>query len=130
MSDLTLVLPLKRVHNSNHRGHWSVAQSKRAELRQLAALESRRQGVGARVAPVHLWVEFHFPDRRGRDLDNIEIKGAIDGLVDAGILPDDSRQVIPTVTRHAGEGRSDKGTLRLEISLYDPYHPHEIGERP
>lgn len=115
MTELTLTMPAAQVNNSNRRQHWSLTAANRSLMRTMAGIEGRRL---AQVAgPVHLVAEFEFPDRRVRDLDNFEIKGAIDGLVDARVLPDDDRTRLVAVTRRTGPGRSPKGRIRIHITL-------------
>jgi Holliday junction resolvase RusA-like endonuclease len=100
MSAFRLVLPIADLHNSNHRGHWSVAARKRAAMREAARLACTDQ---PRLSgPVALTVTFGFPDRRPRDLDNYEIKGAIDGAVTAGLIDEDRSTVLRSVTREGG----------------------------
>ena len=102
----TLTMPLARIHNSNDRGHWSIASRQRAEMR--AAAKKAAWTLPAIPGKVTLTITFAFPDKRARDLDNWSVKGAIDGAVDAGVLSDDRANVLVSVTRVAG-GKSPKG---------------------
>ena len=115
MSTFTLTLPTADLHNSNHRGHWSIKSRKRAAMREAA----RRAAVDLEpiTGPVDLVVTFAFPDRRGRDLDNVEIKGAIDGAVDAGAISDDRRQVLRSITRRSAEALSPRGYAVLTFDF-------------
>ena len=115
MSTFTLTLPTADLHNSNHRGHWSIKSRKRAAMREAA----RRAAVDLEpiTGSVDLVVTFGFPDRRGRDLDNVEIKGAIDGAVDAGVISDDRRQVLRSITRRAAEALSPRGYVVLAFEF-------------
>lgn len=106
-----LVLPVTELHNSNHRGHWSVGSKKRRAMREAA--ERACVDLPAIPGPVTLTITFAFPDRRHRDLDNVEVKGAIDGAVDAGVLSDDRATVLTAVTRRPSENRSPKGYVVL-----------------
>jgi len=110
-----LTLPTADLHNSNHRGHWSIKSRKRAAMREAA----RRAAVDLEpiTGSVDLVVTFGFPDRRGRDLDNVEIKGAIDGAVDAGVISDDRRQVLRSITRRAAEALSPRGYVVLTFEF-------------
>lgn len=108
MSAFTLVWPLSRMNNPNRRGqHWARVAKWRAEMRQAA--HDTATGLEPITGTCELTVTFAFPDRRPRDLDNYEIKGAIDGAVDAGLITDDRSTVLRSVTRRIGAGRSPRG---------------------
>lgn len=73
---------------ANRRVHWTVRQSRSRLL--------RRKGLYAahglpRLQRARLTVEVTWPDGRRRDVDNLRptIKPIVDGMVDAGVLPDD-----------------------------------------
>jgi len=51
-------------------------------------------------------VSVNYPDKRRRDPDNICAKLLIDGLVHAGILPDDSDQYVSSVTTRITRDKS------------------------
>ena len=115
VTTITLTLPLASVPNSNDRGHWSIGARKRRAMREAMGLLAR----GA--TPVHgrvrLKVGFAFPDRRHRDLDNYEIKGAIDGLVDAGVIDEDRSTVLVSVTRWRMEHKSEWKYVELRFEV-------------
>jgi len=117
--EIEYVTDMSALHNSNHRGHWSVGSKKRAAMRRdfgnLAL--AKRLEVGVMEPPVSVRVTFDFPDKRRRDLDNFEIKGLIDGIVDGGLLPDDDARNIVSVTRAAGGSSVPKGCVRLMVTL-------------
>jgi crossover junction endodeoxyribonuclease RusA len=120
-TELTLDLPLAQVNNSNQRKHWTKTAANRSLMRTIAGLEAR--DLTPVTGPVHLWVVFTFPDKRQRDLDNFEVKGAIDGIVDAGVLPDDNTRQVVAVTRTVGKGRSEKGRVRIRFVITDQHVP-------
>ena len=115
ITTITLVLPLAKVNNSNTREHYMVKARKRAAMREAMRLLARD------ATPVHgkvrLLVGFAFPDRRHRDLDNLEIKGAIDGLVDAGVIEDDRSTVLTAVTRWRMEHKSEWKYVELRFEV-------------
>lgn len=115
-AEFRLVQPVAALHNANHRHHWRVVARKRAAMRE-AAFYAARNGQRPLHGMVRLTVTFQFPDRRHRDLDNYEIKGAIDGAVDAGLIPDDRRQVLRSVTREASDTRAPKGYAVLTFTF-------------
>ena len=118
MTSFRLILPISELHNSNDRGassHWAVVARKRKAMR--AAAKEVCQHIAAVPGRVSLTVTFQFPDNRWRDLDNYEIKGAIDGMVDAGVISDDKRQVLGRVTREDSDVHSAKGFVALTFDI-------------
>lgn len=90
------VLPLTRskLITANDKPHWAARARLTKQLRQWGYLLGREgEGVacfGLQHARVE--VEFAYPDRRRRDRSNLAptVKALMDGLIDAGLLPDDS----------------------------------------
>lgn len=111
---LTLVLPLPpRSQHQNWRGHWAARAKQTKKCRNLAAdrtYEARCEG-WQRAS-----VEFRFfhKDSRRRDAVNFmaACKAYVDGVVEAGLLPDDDSE-------HLEIGKVsffvDKRSPRLEL---------------
>ncbi|MFI8085965.1 hypothetical protein ACIF6L_34885 [Kitasatospora sp. NPDC086009] len=98
--------------NANGRLHWRVAARRRSAIRDAAAWTARRHKVPA-LGRARIAFIVH-PKTRGRfDPHNWypSAKAAIDGLVDAGVLPDDDRTHVLEVVAKDGEpvkgGRMD-----------------------
>lgn len=108
-----LHMPLRDIPNSNDRGHWSINAGKRRRMR--AATKALVKQMGVTVDwPANLTVSFAFPDKRRRDLDNLEIKGLIDGAVtDARLLPDDDHTHLASVTRRLDTHKTARGMVRI-----------------
>lgn len=98
---ITIVLPLpSRDVSPNSRGHWAkkaraVKQQRRdAFIAATLALypADERQRRKPRWKSASAKAVFYFRDARRRDRDNMaaSLKGIYDGIVDAGILADDS----------------------------------------
>lgn len=93
-----LEIPMSLCININDRDHWAVKARKSKQLRQLGhhhAMENTNKGMLKWFAPderVHVTVTFIWPDYRRRDVHNWmpTVKAIIDGIVDAGLLKDDS----------------------------------------
>lgn len=115
MASFTLLVPIREMDNSNHRTHWAVRARKQRNLR--AQAKAACQGITPLAGRLALTVSFRFPDRRHRDLDNYSLKGAIDGAVDAQLIPDDRSTVLHTVTRTRDETRAPKGFVRLHFTF-------------
>ena len=67
--------------------------------------------------PVRIVVTLHFLDRRRRDVGNLAptTKALIDGMVDAGLLVDDSSAHVVGPDHRLGSASSGGSTLDLEI---------------
>lgn len=115
MTTFTLLIPTREMDNSNHRTHWAVRARKQRELR--AAARAACQGLPVLAGPVSLLITFWFPDSRHRDLDNLSLKGAIDGIVDAGLIADDRSTILRSVTRARNDGPAPRGYVRLDFNL-------------
>ena len=72
------------------KGHWRKKATATKKLRKLAWAEAMGVGVEEMEAG-RLSIHIRYPDKRRRDILNTVngLKPAIDGLVDAGCLPDD-----------------------------------------
>lgn len=77
--------------NSNHRIHYRTRADRTRAIRMTANACARRVRV-PRLERAQIVAEYRPPDRRRRDVHNLypSAKAAVDGLVDAGVLPDDS----------------------------------------
>jgi crossover junction endodeoxyribonuclease RusA len=85
--------------NRTRRYHWRARHRADQEWRQAGRLSAH----GLRRTPMQratLDVVHVVPDRRRRDLDNLtaSIKAVLDGIVDAGVIADDSSRVLVSVT--------------------------------
>jgi crossover junction endodeoxyribonuclease RusA len=90
---LTMPWPILKPLSPNWRGHWAQKAKAKRQLREAwfyQALEQGAQKIKADALTVSL--EFHMPDKRARDLDNLlaSCKAGLDGLADA-LGVDDSK---------------------------------------
>jgi Holliday junction resolvase RusA-like endonuclease len=83
--------------------HFEIAKRKK-EWEAAVMIEVKRQSI-EKVDKVILVYMFHFADNRRRDADNYATacKFINDGLVKAGILPDDNFNCVPALTIRRGE---------------------------
>lgn len=90
------VLPLTRskLITANDKPHWATRARLTKQIRQWGYLLGREGEGVARLGLTHARVEmeFAYPDRRRRDRSNLAptVKALMDGLIDAGLLPDDA----------------------------------------
>ena len=100
--------------NLNDRLHWAVRNKKSQVLKEAARIAA--SGVPA-LPRISVEVVFEPPDRRRRDADNpvASAKPCIDGLVLAGIIPDDEcPRYVEWVKCRIGE-RYPKGRLVMYV---------------
>lgn len=105
-------LPTANVTRKEH--HF--AQARKAKiLREQVHIMARRKG--AVPVPARLTAHISWGDNIHRDVDNVSLKAIIDGLVDAGVLPDDWWQPLPQVMRIAGPIHGIRGRVHLEVTV-------------
>jgi crossover junction endodeoxyribonuclease RusA len=102
--------------NANRRQHHFVKARLTKAIRDAAhifALADRIPG----LKRAHIVVEYRPPDRRHRDVHNLypSAKAAVDGLVDAGVLPDDSDEYLTGPDMRPGDV-TPGGQLVLHIT--------------
>lgn len=125
---LTVRIP-GRPPTANARRHWrSVARDNelwKAAASTIAGVERAKweQQHGLRWRPIRrcdVLVRFVVKDRRARDWDNLigSIKPELDGVVDAGVILDDSNRVIRRVSFEIVYEKGDTAT-EFEIAEID-----------
>lgn len=108
--------------NANQRLHWAQRAKISKAIRWQAygkaaqALINNPLGVFDR-GHVTVWVAY--PDRRRRDVHNLypTIKAAIDGIVDAGVLPDDSDKHLIGPDLRVPDHLAPKGCVHLAFEV-------------
>lgn len=93
-------LPLERPLSLNDRQHWRARALAVAEVRELAAVVARARQLPTGLDRVQLELHYIPRDRRRRDPLNLvaTLKAVEDGLVDYGLIPDDTPDhSIPTM---------------------------------
>ena len=104
--------------NAERRAHYRTNAAKRAEWREAGAQAARLAKVPA-LERVAVTVQARYGKGRLSDPDACapSVKGLIDGLVDAGVIPDDTGEHLASVTYLAARlerGRPDALVVRVE----------------
>lgn len=103
---ITIGLAISRdvLMTSNQRTHWSTKARRTHVVRDMAHVMAKHQRVQLMPAAT-LEVVVKWGDRKRRDAENIHptVKAAIDGVVSAGLLTDDSSRYL----KHVGYSISD-----------------------
>jgi len=116
------VLPLTRgkLITANDKMHWASRAKLTKQLRQWGYLLGREGEAVARLGLTHARVEmeFAYPDRRRRDRSNLAptVKALMDGLIDAGLLPDDADRFLDGPHTVIAEHMAGK---QLHIPMYE-----------
>lgn len=117
---LTLVLPAPCAPiNSNHREHFRTEAKRTAAWRaraQIAAIQAGKP----QLDHAHVWAVVGYPTNRSYDAGNFypTAKAALDGIVSAGVLVDDSNKFVVGPDLRPGP-KAEGGVFTLTISLDD-----------
>jgi len=126
MSTITITLPLPpRVLSPNSRAHWAKVAKAKAKYRADARVmtihamymkrnHGKRTNIFRNLLNASEHTTFYFAQNRRRDRDNFSamLKAARDGIVDAGLLADDSGLV-----QHPVKFEIDKENPRVEMEI-------------
>lgn len=96
--------------NANHRLHWAVKHKLTRAWRQQTHWAAKSAHLPTFDGPVSITATIHRDHNRGRwDVGNLAptAKAAVDGLVDAGVLVDDSNRYVTGPDMRAGEPWAD-----------------------
>jgi Holliday junction resolvase RusA-like endonuclease len=100
--------------NANGREHWT----KRANLVSTIRMTARNLSSHIpRLDKVKIRAIYYAPNNRRRDMSNLfpSVKSAVDGLVDSGVLKDDSDRYVVSLEMLRGEGIVTGGQLVIEV---------------
>ena len=114
---LWLDIPATEVLTSNQRLHWGERARRTRALRWRATLAYRQAGK-PRLEVAHLTARLTYRDQRRRDDHNImpTLKACVDGVVAAGLLPDDNhKHLVGPDIRVAEPDREQAGYLCVEL---------------
>lgn len=116
---IDFLIPRDLVLTSNQRLHPMVKAKKTKALRELARVEA--EGLrGLQPCRVIAWLAF--PDRRRRDPNNWwpTVKALMDGLVDAGVWPDDDSTIIQGPDHRILNYTIDRGHVYVNLEILSP----------
>lgn len=107
---------------ANGREHWRRKAALTRHWRALAMVLARRElntGRWQRLDRAHITITLDWPDQRRRDPANWSplAKAIVDGLVDAGVLPDDDHRHVTGPDLRRGTGPR---AIHLNIQPLEP----------
>jgi len=90
-----------------------LAKAKRTDREEVIATVLEQGRPDRPMEKAHITISWHAKDKRRRDIDNLfaAMKGSIDGLVDAGVIADDSGQCVPSYSLFYVEGCKKNETV-------------------
>ena len=100
--------------NANQRYHWSKKANITSRLRYIAREAARGK---PKIGKAKIRAVYYAPDNRRRDVSNLfpSVKAAVDGVVDAGVLADDSDKYVVSLEMVRGEENRAGGQLVIEV---------------
>lgn len=112
--ELSIPLPADWI-NLNQRLHWAQRAKLTKAWRTMAHIQARQQGLPKRLGRVSIVATVHKATARKYDVHNLvpTAKAVVDGLVDYGLIADDSNEFLVGPDMRAGE----KGVPRLELLI-------------
>ena len=117
-------VPAQLKITANQRWHWAKVRQYTNGLREIAALGCKVQGIGYQQERIDAGLTWFVADKRRRDPDNLVVpmfKALVDGVVDAGVIPDDTslfvKRHMPEITYRPGERES----FTFWIVTFDQY---------
>lgn len=121
--------------NSNYRNGWRRNAVLVKHWREQAFWYAKAVKLPTGLAKVHILATFQFRDNRRRDVHNLmpTLKAVVDGLVDYGLIPDDSTRYLTGPDLRVGEALpkgqgQDHGLLTLTIADLTGFDLHDTGE--
>lgn len=113
----------------NDRRHWTASSKAVKQLRHLTATRAASLGLPKNLEHISTQLVWLTPDKRRRDEDNITstAKAAWDGLVDYGIVPDDTpnymTKLMPRIIPHPTRGQS-----RCDLWVWEAHRVESVPE--
>ena len=113
---LTIDIPAAMWLTANARNHWALKARRTRHLRQLGFMAARKQPAMDRA---NLAAVISYPTARRADPSNAAptVKALLDGIVDAGVLPDDDHLHVPHVDYSRGPNTGERGLYRIVLRL-------------
>ena len=118
---MTITIHATNLITANQIMHWARRADIVRTLRRTGLINARKQGI-APMERAHLTVYVSWQNARRRDVSNISptIKALVDGIVEAGILPDDDDlHLTGPDLRVTSETSGLKGVTRLTFVFSD-----------
>ncbi|MCP2265545.1 hypothetical protein ACFQHV_01120 [Promicromonospora thailandica] len=114
---IVLDLPRSAWWSANDRLHWQAVRRKKNAVKTLARAAAADE---PRLERAELAVLVHYPTAVRADPHNVAstvVKAAIDGIVLAGVLPDDDDEHLTHVSFERGPKTSVPGIYRLTLTF-------------
>lgn len=115
--DLSLTVHPSMMLTSNQRLHWADKARRTRQIRTIALLRARSNHVQP-LEQATITAVIAPPDKRRSDAHNAQpaVKAAIDGIVDAGVLPDDDNKHLVEL-RFVADHPTNQGVWRIDLHI-------------
>lgn len=102
-----MLIITNRIVQNTHKQNWK-------EYTKWVVKKHNLENIG--ISKSNLHIELTFPTKTRRDIDNFVSKEVMDGLVEAGVLVDDSYFYVNSITTTA---RYEKGVIKMIFTFKD-----------
>ncbi len=120
MTTIVLTIPIPKLVSSNARIHWREVAKRVQWLRSVALCAAMAEhGSKPPLGRCHLTVHIAAPTARRRDAANLHptVKACLDGIVQAGVIVDDSDAHLVGPDLRPDPERSERGAYRLTFAF-------------
>lgn len=122
--ELTMDIPAPWWMSANDRPHWAVKARATHNVRQMTVLKAKAARLPAlTVVHVAAWIQYPTAGRADPGNASPTVKAAIDGLVDAGVIPDDDHTHLIGPDYRREIGKAPKGIHRVRLVITDQEVP-------
>lgn len=94
--------------------HWRIGHKAKQEVEELVYWEAQEQAKGKSFQKARVTIRAFFKGKGRHDPDNLFVKPIMDGLVKAGVFPDDNGDIVESLTLEA-KNRCDDDFIRISI---------------
>src|SRR5690625_3063303 len=124
LATVTIRVDPGSILTANRRLHWTQRSARTKTVRTTAGFEARAQRMPRGLGRARVVARVDYPDRRARDAHNLmpTLKAAVDGLIDAGLLPDDNDAYLDGPDPRA-TGKVTPGVFTIHLDIYGPDVP-------
>lgn len=114
MKEILIIDGIPPTINTMLTKHWRTYKRYKDEWKETTYYTALSEKIQKFTNPVTITIELNFKDKRRHDPDNYTPKFIHDGLVDAGVLEDDSFKQIKELTIREGDKKNNTTVVYIE----------------
>lgn len=120
MSELTIQIPEPWWMSANDRMHWAQKAQRIRAVRHMTMVIARARHIPTfEVVHIAAWIQYPTGCRADPGNASPTVKACIDGLVDAGVIPDDDHKHVIGPDYRREIGSAGKGIHRVRLVITD-----------